>query len=92
MTPEEIAKCEEAKRVGRSHGWDHANYEAAYGKEPKAPPGTPGPMSRTMPYTYRMMQYLNGKATGGGTYATAHHYKLGWKAGVAQYKRENPSG
>lgn len=92
MTPEEIAECEEAKRVGRSHGWDHANYEAAYGKAPKQAPGTPGAMAKTMPFRYRNRLYNNGVPQGAGTYATAHAYKQGWQAGVRQYKKENPSG
>lgn len=92
MTEEEQALCEEAKRVGRSHGWDHANYEAAYGKAPKQAPGTPGAMAKTMPWKYRNRLYENGKATGAGTYASAHAYKQGWQAGVRQYRKEHPDG
>lgn len=92
MTDEEQNLCNEAERVGRSHGWDHANYEAAYGKAPKQAPGTPGAMAKTMPWKYRNKLYENGKPTGAGTYASAHAYKRGWRKGVAQWKRENPGG
>lgn len=90
---EEQVLCEEAKRVGRSHGWDHANYEAAYGKAPKQPPGTPGAMAKTMPWKYKRGQgFAHSRVGGNGTHATEDAYKRGWQAGVRQYRKEHPDG
>lgn len=89
LKAEETAAIEEAREVGKRHGYDHANYEAAYGPEPKGKPGEPGPCARTMPLRFKILPYGQGGTKHAGTQGA---YTAGWRSGVARYKREHRDG
>lgn len=68
-TPEELQR---AYDTGAERGWDHANYEDAYGKEERVP-GEPGARRRMCPGWC-------------DTYDLLPSYNRGWGAGVRRFK------
>lgn len=70
VTPEEEQR---AYDVGTERGWDHANYEEAYGKEETPAPGEPSARQRMCP------AWCAG-------YPLNNPYNKGWATGVRRYK------